>query len=57
MLAEINGLKLPKLGITLLTNGDNPKNMIVNGSNTAEDVKMIPSKPTGIGALTSIGIV
>jgi hypothetical protein len=56
-LAKINGLKLPNSEIILLTNGDKAKNMIVNGSNTKEDAKVVPPKPIGIGALTSMGIV
>ena len=52
-LATMNGVKLPNLAIILLTAGDKPRNMIVNGSNIIEDVKAFPPKPMGGGAITN----
>jgi len=52
-LATMNGFKLPNLAIILLTAGDNPKNMIVKGSNIIDDVKAFPPKPMGGGAITN----
>jgi hypothetical protein len=47
----MNGLKLTNLVIVLLTNGDNIRHIIVNESNTMEDVNVFPPKPIGIGAV------
>jgi hypothetical protein len=57
ILAIINGFKLPNLVIILLTNGDNTRNITVNGSNIIEAVNAFPPKPSGIDVLTSTGIV
>lgn len=37
-LAAMTGFRLPKLEIILLTAGDNPRNVITNGSNMIDDV-------------------
>ena len=56
-LATMKGFKLPNLAIILLTDGDNPRNMIVNGSNITDDVNAFPPKPMGDGAITNTGTV